>query len=202
MKILSFNKILTSIVLLLGINSIAQAQLQVLDLAKVAELACHRIDRLVVLGKIDANFKNQLNAINISQLDSNASGAKYLVTVSQNMPADKSMKPLSVELYLDPQGKALKQNVIADGQKGMDVTWSDRDPDTLAENALHYLLDNGDTNDSLRPFLKDLSTLSISQETVNGQLIAQVSFVSKTTTNVLNISLKLDGTFIEFKIKQ
>lgn len=188
-----------SLTLFLGLNSISQT----IDLATVAELACHKVDKLAISGKIDGNFKNQLNSLQISILEKNPQGEKYLVTVFQNPPLDKSKFPLSIELYLDSKGKTLRYTtaVLHQGEKGVDVLWPDLDPDSLLENVLHYLLHHGASTAELTPFLTNLNSLTIVQEIVNGQTIAKVTITSQSTLNVLEFTLKLDGTVIEYKIK-
>ncbi len=56
-----------------------------ISLAQAAELSAHRVDRLVVIGKIDANFSKRLASIEISRV-MNAPPTAFRALVSQTSP--------------------------------------------------------------------------------------------------------------------
>ncbi len=192
-------QLLKSSLFLLLTLSLNQAFGQVLLPLKAAELACHRIDRLVVQNKIDKNFLNKFEKMDFIKLAANdPSGARYLVVASQTLPQEGT--PLSVSIYLDVSGKVLNYNVNSGGVAGPDVQWTGKDPITLTEVSLHHLLDEYESNSALRPFAENFQTLTIAQKEINGKIVAVVTLTSITTTNKLNILLDLNGAYLSEEV--
>jgi hypothetical protein len=159
--------------------------------AKAAELAAHRIDRLVSLNKIDASFNTKISKIEVS-LITNAAPAYYRVLVSQTTPAQGT--PLQVELLEDELGKALSFKVIP-GVTGPDPQWPEKDAVSLIENSLHYVLDNSAKAD-VAPYFKDMTSVTISRNTYKGQTVAVGTITSSSTAQKMYVYLKLDGTLV------
>lgn len=169
--------------------------------AKAAELSCHRIDRLVTLGKIDEEFLTKLERVEVTTPDAGApAGAVFMTIASQTSPG--SGDPFQLKLYQDGQGKTLKHEVLAGGAAGSDPQWPDKDPVSLSENALHYVLENGEINADIEPFLKAFTNLTLTKETQNGAPVAQGIITSSATAKKLKILLDMAGEFISSEIIQ
>ncbi len=180
--------------LMLGFAGLANAA--GVTLAKAAELTAHRLDRLVTLGKIDASFLKKLEKIEVA-VAQNQAPVYFKARASQTQPA--SGKPMQVDISFDQDGKPLAYQLVAGGTAGPEAGWADIDSVTLAENCLHYILENnGDTKVAL--FDKSLSSLTLTKGTLNGATIARGQAVSSLTSEKLNIYLNLDGTFVSAKV--
>ncbi len=160
--------------------------------ARIAELSVHRIDRLVVLNKIDASFMKNTAKIEITDVENQAPVA-FNVMISQTPPAKGN--PLQVALAFDKNGKPLSFQVIDGGTAGQDSAWPSADAVTLTENSLHYLLDNP-TDAKAAPFFDDLGTVELAKGSMNGQDVAVAHMTTMDGTKKLNVYLKLDGTLI------
>lgn len=164
--------------------------------AKAAELAAHRIDRLVATGKIDASFMKNVQTIQVAVVEGQAP-VFYKVRVSQNRPAQGS--PLQVDISFDEDGKPLAFQAVAGGVTGPDAGWSDKDAVSLAENCLHYVLENA-ADSKVAPFEKGLTSFVLTKGSLNGQAVARGQITSSLTSEKLNVYLKLDGTLISAEV--
>lgn len=165
--------------------------------AKAAELAAHRIDRLVALGKIDAAFSKRLETIQVAVVSEGP--AHFKVRLSQTQPA--SGNPVQVDITLDGKGKPLAHQVVNGGSSGPDRGWSGKDSVTLSENALHYVIDNA-KDPKYAPFNDGLKSFVLSKGTYKGQTVARGQILSSLSSGKLNVYLKLDGSFIAAEVEQ
>lgn len=167
---------------------------QTVSKAKVSELAAHRVDRLVTLGRIDASFVKRLEKIEVTSV--NQPPVAFKVRVLQTAPAQG--QPVQLDLSFDKDGKALAHQVIS-GTVGTDPQWTDKDAASLAENALHYVIDNAN-NPKVKKFNEGLTSFTLTKGDLNGDVVARGQMASSQTTEKLNIYLKLDGTLISTEI--
>lgn len=163
--------------------------------AKIAELSSHRVNRLVDLGKISADFSKKLEKIEVTAVSDGPVAFKS--RVSQTQPP--TGLPIQLELSFDQAGKPLAFQVIAGGVAGVDPQWPDKDPATLTENALHYVLENT-ANPKVKQFFDGLTGYTLVKGDLNGALVGRAQVMSSLTTEKLNIYVKLDGTFISAEI--
>lgn len=163
------------------------------SVAKAAELALHRVGKLVDLKKIDASFVSQFHAVQITTLPmGHESGAAYQAFVYQAPNAGQHAK---VELLLDMAGKTLSHKVVGTPSSGA-TQWTGKDPLTLGELAFHYVLDNA-TNATVKPFNDALTELNLTAS--GGHAIA--TFKSSQSTKVLVVHLTLDGKIVNTEVK-
>lgn len=167
-----------------------------ISLAKAAELAAHRIDRLVALNKIDAGFLKKLDMVEAMAVV-NADPVAYRAVVSQTMPTTGT--PLQVEILSDHDGKPLSFKLLTGGTAGADPQWPDKDAGSLIENGMHYVLENN-TTPMVAPYFNGFTSLRLAKGTLGAQTVATLVLKSSTQAQKLNIYLKLDGTFISAEV--
>jgi hypothetical protein len=168
--------------------------------ARIAELAAHRIEKLINLKKIDSSFSSKIQFLGVEKLAQNtATDPSFLVTVSQFAGTDGTKN--QVELYMDDQGKTLSFKVNTGASAQNAPAWPNLNPSSLIENSLHFLLDHGADKADLKPFFDGLLSLELKKVTVNGQDLALFEMHAKDTQQVLNVFLKLDGSFLSYEIK-
>lgn len=161
--------------------------------AKVAELALHRVGKLVDLKKIDASFVTHFHAVQVTVLPKGeASGAAYKALVYQ---APNGGNHASVEILMDQAGKALSHQVNGSASAGA-AQWPSKDPLSIAENALHFVLDQAG-NEALKPFRASLVEMNLTA--VDG--VAKAVIKSSETSKVLVVSLSLSGAVINSEIQ-
>ncbi len=161
--------------------------------AKIAELSVHRIERLVTLNKIDPSFMKNTARVDVADVENQAPVA-FKVMVSQTQPATGN--PLQIAMTFDKDGKPLAFQSVDGGTAGPDSAWPGVDSVALAQNAVHYLLDNP-TDATAAPFYDDLGSLELSKTTLNGQDAAVAHMTTMDGSKQLNVYLKLDGTLIK-----
>ncbi len=188
-------KLLTALISTLLISVSAMAH-QTASNAKAAELSAHRIDRLVALGKIDASFMKNVTTIQVAVIQ-NQPPVFFKVRVSQAQPAQGA--PLQVDISFDDEGKPLAFQTVAGGVAGPDQNWPDKDPVSLSENCMHYILENN-ADAQVGLFDKGLASFVLTKGTLNGQAVAQGQVTSSLTSDKLNVYLKLDGTLISAEV--
>lgn len=174
---------------------IVSAQAFAVTNAKAVEIAAHRVDRLVALGKIDASFSKKIEKLSVAIV--NQPPVHFKVRVSQTKPAQGT--PMQVDLSFDKDGKPLAFQPVAGGVAGPDSGWTTKDAVALTENALHYVIDNG-KDVKYSPYDKGLTTFVLSKGTLNGQTVAMGQLTSSMTKEKLNVYLKLDGSFISAEV--
>ncbi len=164
--------------------------------AKIAELSAHRVDRLVALKKIEVEFLKNLEKIEVSKVENSAPVA-FKAVVSQTQPAKGT--PLQLEILFDHDGKPLSFKALAGGVAGSDPKWTGKDAGSLAENALHYVLEN-EALPMVAPYFKNLTSFTLTKGVLNGQAVAAGIITSSAQPQKLHVYLKLDGTFISAEV--
>lgn len=166
--------------------------------AKAAELSLHRIDRLVAQKKIEQDYLLKLKALELSivpqESPDNPLLSKFRITAETVASKDSTKK--KIDIWMNAQGKVLKYEPFAGGEPDGAPTWPDKDPVTLAENAMHRILDNVSVVPSLVPFFNSLAEFTISPASdETDSLLAQVDILSSESPEILRIFLTADGKF-------
>lgn len=169
--------------------------------AKVAELAFHRLERLVLLKKIDPSFQSKYINLEFINLEpQNIEDPHYKAILKQT--PDKDNKVSTLILLMDQEGKTLSHDVKLMTLINEAPAWSDKDPVTLSENALHFVEEEeAKGNTDIIPFYEGLNRMTISQFNDQGTIKARVSIESSKSTKVLEVILNMDGTYSKYSIK-
>ena len=157
--------------------------------AKVAELAAHRIDRLVTLGKIDPNFSSRMEKIEVTDINNGA--AVYNARVYQTQPSNTDA--LRIDLSFDKDGKALAYKPVAGGATGPDPQWPDKDANSMTENCLHYVIDNA-ADAKVKPFNDSFVDDTLIKGDLGGKIVGRCQVRSSATKSVLTVYLNPDGS--------
>lgn len=168
--------------------------------AKAAELSLHRVERLVILKKIEDTYQSRFTDLAVTPVAHQAdTDPAFQSLLRQGAGADGTFKSLNI--VMDATGKAIQHTAIAGSEPSNPVAWSGVDPVTLSENSLHYILDNYTTEPPLQPFYVGLSTLAINPGTdASGAAVAVVEIHATANDPVLKITVKLDGTYESYQI--
>ncbi len=163
--------------------------------AKAAELSLHRTERLVTLAKIPDAFLWKIKRLELVPLPHAAvTEAAFRVTQIQQAASDGSA--IKIDLTLDGNGKAIKHEVGPGTEAANVTTWPDKDPLTLCENSLHYVLDNAVVKPELKPYFEELESLVLNAgKDAEGKLIAVIDMRAKDTKPILRVWIKTDGNF-------
>lgn len=169
-------------------------------LAKAAELSLHRLERLVILKKVDLNFQDKFKYIKIRPLESNPEDIAFHSDLQQY--PDSAGEKSTLSIFMNEDGKTLKHTVSAKGVAAQTPSWPDKDPVTLSENALHFVLEEGEKGtQSILPFYNALNYLEINQlKEADGSIKALVKMKSSRSSNVLEVKMNADGTFNSHQI--
>lgn len=188
-----FNLLLISLSFIaLSSSTLFAGETASVTLGKVAELSCHRLERLVTLGKISESFLTKLNSLQVAKLQqSKPTDPVYKVTATQYAGADGSANV--VEMMMDANGKGIAQTLKAGADAQNAPVWSDKDAISLIENSLHYIAES--SNPEAKPFLTGLSSLKLKQvKNDQGEKVARVEMISQDSAKTLEIMMKEDGT--------
>lgn len=168
--------------------------------AKAAELALHRVERLVILRRIPEQFLTQVATLEVSKVDPvGEDGVKYRAVVSL-LPSPEG-KASRLELFMDAIGKTLRHVAHTEAPAQGAPVWPDKDPVTLAENALHYILDESVNRPELVPFNDTFEAASLTQETAeDGSVLGLLEVRSVATRDLLRIRVRADGTYLSHEV--
>lgn len=185
-----------SLLLSLTFAALSSSSLFAADLTvtpgKAVELSCHRLERLVTLGKVDGSFLTKLSSLQLTRLQpTKPTDPSFKVIASQVAGADGSSQ--QVEMMLDATGKGIAQNVKAGTEAQNAPVWSDKDAASLVENSLHYILESN--NADAKAFVTGFSSLKLIQiKNDQGQTMARVEMKSNDSAKKFEVTLKEDGT--------
>jgi len=187
-------------ILVLGTQS-NFAQAANIALAKAAELGVHRVERLVTLKKIDEAFLSKFSAVKIERISAaTPADPAFKITASQVAGADG--KQNQVEILMDGAGKSLSHTVKPGTEATAAPRWPDKDPVTLAESAMHIVLD-GKNDPKFKPYFDGFQSVELIQDRDGtGQTIARAKMRSKDLAKVLEVVLKTDGTVISSQLAE
>ncbi len=185
--------VLTALIAAFGSSALAQE----VTLARAAELGCHRIERLRDLGRIDEGYVNKFQSLRIEE--NSSGGGKFKFVAFQAPGANGSAH--QIELNLGADGKVIGSHKETKGIDGVAPQWPDKDPVTLTENGLHFVLDNGPIHPELAPFVRALTEVVLVQVQEGGQTLARVQFKNSQSAKVLEVTLKADGTVVSSVVR-
>lgn len=174
------------------------APAETIAIAKAAELAVHRIERLVTLKKIDPMFRDAL--VGLTAEVTAVSGASFKI-LGMTAPAVNGVNG-RIELWLDAQGKTLSFNVVSAVVPAQPFPWPSKDASTLLEEGLHFVLEGWVTHAEVKAFETGLSSILLKPVTsAQGDLMAEFEVRSTLDSRLLMVSLKADGTFVSHVVK-
>lgn len=189
------NGFLVGLLSITTLNFSAQAA-EPINAIKAAELASHRIERLVLQKKIDKSYLTKFQKMTVVSAPNAPEGAAYAVTAYQTAPAAADALPLSLTILLDSAGMVLKYAVNEGGVSGVDVVWSEKDPIALTEAALHYMIDHQNEAEELKFFASNFQALALEQVIQNGTTVAQLKVSNAINSSTLVLTLGLSGKIL------
>ena len=166
--------------------------------AKIAELAGHRIGRLVDTGVVEDNYVARFQKLEITALTQNSpTDPAFKVVASQVPPTQGDAH--SVVILMTDAGRTLSSNEVRGQDSANAPTWQGTDPLSLTEAALHVVDDSTDA--SVRPFKTGASTITISQtRNASGATIAQVRLASINSAQVLEMDVSFESEVLGFRL--
>jgi hypothetical protein len=167
---------------------------------KAAELSCHRVERLVLQKKIDKTYLSKFQKLTVIPLHDDPNGGAFAVTAYQMAPVVEGANPFSVTILLDSSGMVLKYAVNEGGTAGADINWSGKDPISLTEAGLHYVLDNQKTSEDLKPFAANFESLVLEQKSVNGNITGELKMSNTLNSSKLILTLDPNGKLINKEV--
>ena len=168
--------------------------------AKAAEFSLHRIENLVILKKIDKTFVTQFKGFSLIVLEQAQPEDPRFRILAEQFPAQDGSKS-TLEVFENKTGKPVKhiQSLTTTPVTGAPL-WPLKDPVTLSENALHYILDNESVKPDLVPFHTGLSSLELVKNEEGGELKAEVRITRVQSAAVLKILINTNGDFESYVI--
>jgi hypothetical protein len=169
------------------------AQAQAISPAKAAELTLHRIERLVLLKKIDSSFQTKFQALSVLAVADSPAGvdAVAFTTLSTQAPSADGQGS-SLSLTLSAAGKPLDFTVTDHGVPVSPPVWADKDAVSLTEEGMHYLIDHVAVQPELKPYFDGFIDLVLSQTSAGA---AQVEIRSSLVVPTLRLLIASDGSF-------
>lgn len=185
-------QILKTIALSLSLTALLSTNaMSAVTLGKAAELACHRLEKLVSLGKAEESFITKFSSLQVTKLQpAKPADPSFKVTIAQHAGADGNSK--QIEIMLDGNGKGIAQTVKAGPDALNAPEWSDKDALTLVEHALHYIADSDEAE--VKPFFTGLTSLKLKQVKNGNGTSARVVMNTQDTTKTLEINLNENGS--------
>ena len=168
--------------------------------AKAAELNLHRIERLVILKKIEASYQTNYRAMIVQKLTvQNPGDPSYKVTSAEVPGANGTAKTLDV--LLDENGKEVSHQAYEGADSVGVPVWPNQDAITLAENSLHWLEDQGPVVAALKPYNDSMTRLDlIPGSNPTGKPVGVVDIQTTAAEPILRIYMTLEGTFDSYQL--
>jgi len=168
--------------------------------SKAAELALHRLERLVILKKVDASYQSKLRDIKVEDLaHATPDDPSFKVSLSEFPGVDGTQKKL--EIIMNEAGRATSFHEVTGTESLTAPTWGSIDATTLAEDSLHFILDNTGQKPELAPFFNSMSSSQlIPIKDAAGSDAALLLVQAGSKYPILHITVKLDGTFESYQL--
>lgn len=170
------------------------AQAEPVSISKAAELALHRVERLVTLSKIDEGFLLKFKSLSIKAVPNSDDETRFISVIEQIPGADGTKN--IVEIFQNEDGKGIKHNVKEGTVATVGPVWGQKDPVSLAEEASHYILEGHVTKPELIPYYNNLTGFTLEQgKNSTDETVAVVDYASTASTKILRVRVKLSGEF-------
>lgn len=170
--------------------------------AKAVEIASHRIGRLVDTGKISESFIMDMNQLDVKSLPHHGAGEPAF-QINLKLVPNTEGKYSELEMILDMKGKFLSHKIVSEVTDGGQVEWPDAPVSELVESALHYLTEQSPAGLDLKPFNKDMKSMTISQSSnSDGTVEAVLIFETSSGSNKLEMSLSERGDVLNLAVIQ
>jgi hypothetical protein len=170
--------------------------------AYAAELSLHRIERLVILRRLDASFqKNFARMIVDARTPQAPTDPAFYIRAHQSPGLDGTTR--NVDLAFDQTGRALTHAVNSGAEPASPPAWPLKDPVTISENVLHWLEEEGQAVAELKPYLDRMTELEISpeldaQSALAGALVS--IRIAAPGSARLDVRMALDGAFVSYAL--
>ena len=168
--------------------------------AKAAEIASHRVGRLVDTGKVPESFLTNMSQITVTGLPHHTAGEPaFQVNVKQ--AANSAGKQSDLKLLLDMKGKFLSHKVEAEVSGTISADWPDSPVAELIETTLHYVTEQSPAGIDMKPFNQNMKSLMVVQKkAADGAVQAAMIIESSATTKKLEITLSSSGDILNITI--
>lgn len=168
--------------------------------AKAAEIASHRVGRLVDTGKVPESFLTNMSQITVSSLPHhNAGEPAFQINVKQ--AANSAGKQSDLKLLLDMKGKYLSHKVEAEVAGSISNEWPDSPVAELVETTLHYVTEQSPAGIDMKPFNQNMKSLTVIQKKASdGSVQAGMIIESSATSKKLEITLSSSGDILNIAV--
>lgn len=168
--------------------------------AKIAELASHRIGRLVDTRKIEESYVKNFGSIEVNALphSNKPTDPAYSVVVGQ--PSNEEGKSKEISMSFDMAGKFISSKVLST-QGSRTVTWPELDPLELVEASLHFVTEATNTTVDIQPYNKGFKKLTIRQKKADdGSIQAVIQISANNLDKLLEITMSAGGDLLGYAI--
>jgi len=189
---------MTKLILMTALLLSGTAASAAVNRAKIAELACHRLGRLVDTGDIEDNYVARFHKLEITALtQSRPTDPAFKVVASQVPPAQGNAH--NVVILMSDAGRALSNNEVRGEDSAGAPAWQGTDPLSLTEAALHVVYDSRDA--IIQPFKTGTSAITITQARDSaGNTIGQVRLASESSEKVLEMDVSFQSEVLGFRL--
>lgn len=168
--------------------------------AKIAEIAAHRIGRLVDTRKIDESFVKNIASIEITNLPHSTKPTDPSFNVLVSQPSDEEGKSKEVLMSFDSTGKFISNKIVSN-QGSRTITWPGLDTLELIEISLHFVTEATNTTVDITPFNKNLKTLTLKQKvSEDGSILAVIALSTSISNKQLEITMSTGGDVLNYAV--
>lgn len=168
--------------------------------AKIAEIAAHRIGRLVDTRKIEDSFVKNITSIEVTNLSHSAKPTDPAFNVLVSQPSNEEGKSKEVLMSFDSAGKFISNKILST-QGSRTISWPGLDPLELIEISLHFVTEATNTSVDITPFNKNLKKLILKQKvSEDGSVLAVIILSASNLNKQLEITLSVGGDLLNYAI--
>lgn len=168
--------------------------------AKIAEIAAHRIGRLVDTRKIEESYVKNIGSIEVTNLPHSSKPTDPAFNVLVAQPSNDEGKSKEVVMSFDSAGKFISNKVLST-QGSRTVSWPALDPLELIELSLHYVTEATNTTVDFTPFNKNMKKLTIKQKVAqDGSVQAVIVLSANIIAKQLEITMSAGGDILGYAI--
>lgn len=168
--------------------------------AKIAEIAAHRIGRLVDTRKIEESYVKNIGSIEVTNLPHSSKPTDLAFNVLVAQPANDEGKSKEVSMSFDSAGKFISNKILS-AQGSRVTSWPNLDPLELIELSLHFVTEATNTTVDITPFNKNMKKLILKQKLADdGSVQAIIVLTANNIDKQLEITMSARGDLLSYAI--
>lgn len=164
--------------------------------SEIAELALHRVERLIALKKIPVSYAANFESLELAPPATE--NGLFTSTISQFAAENGDVS--SVQISSDSTGRAVNFILSLKAVATSAPTWPSKDSLEIAELSMHHIEHLSAQDPAVEIYISSFHSLELMQHESEGVKLAHITISAFSTEAKLTLLLNADGTLKSYEI--